>query len=448
MPRSSPSVASRRSRNRGSVVIAVLIMAMMIVTTVTLYLRNAVQEMKYAERTFAMQQCVNLAEMGAEQAFWSLNNDNWSEWTELAADRFYRTYIPEDGENPIYVYVDKSDESDVWLASGSEIDVTGGSIEKQLFIRLGKRSMFGNGLMAKEHIILDGSQINIDSYNSDAGAYHVTNNRGDKGAVASVSMALGSVVVQNADILGYVATGGSAPQVGMFGTIKGFDTADSIKVDPTRVSTDFYANIPDVSMPSTTGAKTSLGPSFLGSLFLGALGSSDTYDLNSLNIKESLSLFVLGEVGIVLDTDLTIGGNLVVLPGASLTLYLNGDANITGLGLVNLSGKPENLLIYGTASEGESQDINLLGLISTSAVIYAPNADITMKSILGIEGIYLGSIVAKNITIEGKYSFHYDEALKDFSPTNTYRMLEWSEIITSSDHFPLKEPNQLALHTP
>ncbi|WP_309387392.1 DUF7305 domain-containing protein [Cerasicoccus frondis] len=426
------------NQHRGSVVIAVLIMAIMVVTTVSLYLRNAVQEMKYAERTFALQQSINLAEMGAEDAFLAINTDNWSGWSELAHDCFYRNYSTEHSGEQIYVYVDRTDHSDIWMTAGSEIDVTGNSVEKQIYIRLGYRSLFQNGLTAKNNIIMNGNQIKVDSYNSDKGQYHHTNNRNDNGSVASRSVEVDSVVVQNADIFGYVATGGSEPKVGSQGSITGFDTPNGVQIDSNRVSTDFYADLPDVTMPVNTGVMTSLS-----SYFLGSSGSSTNYLLNGLNIKNNTALYVLGQVGLVIDTDITIGGDLIVFPGAKLTLYLKGDANISGLGIVNLSGKPENLVIYGTATQDKGQTIRLSGAAAMAAVIYAPNAEMELKGGGNNKGVFYGAVVAKNISIKGNYDFHYDEALKDFSPDKTYQMLEWRELSAAKDRYPLKFPDSL-----
>ncbi|WP_309387386.1 DUF7305 domain-containing protein [Cerasicoccus frondis] len=412
----------------------------MIVSTVTLYLRNAVQEMKYSERTFALQQSINLAEMGAEDAIWAMNNDDWSGWTELASDRYYRNYRPSGNEDNVYVYIDTQVKSNVWLATGSEVTVTSGSVEKQLYIRLGYRSMFANGLTAKNQVLMNGNQVSIDSYDSTNGAYNSATNYNDGGSVASTSVEVDSVSIQNADVLGYVSTGGAYPKVGSQGSIKGFNTPNGQKIDPTRVAQDFYAEFPDVSVPSTSGAHYSVSGSTMG-----ASGLDTTYAFYDMTIGSNSTLYVEGNVTLVVADDLRVRGQMILMPGATLKVYVKDDLEVGGNGILNLNGKPEDLQIYGTANY--SQDIDLHGNGALNAVVYAPNANLALKG-GGNSGVFYGAAVAESIEIKGNYEFHYDEALKDFSPDKTYQMLEWRELTAANDRYPLKTPTSLTTYTP
>ncbi|WP_309399670.1 DUF7305 domain-containing protein [Cerasicoccus maritimus] len=430
----------RWQSRRGSVVIAMLIIALVIISTVTLYLRNAVQEMKYSERTFALQQSINLAEMGAEEALYALNNEDWSSWTELANDRYYRAYSPNSGSDKVYVYVDAQTTSNVWLATGSEVDVSNGSVEKQLYIRLGYRSMFANGLTAKNQVLMNGNQISVDSYFSTSGAYNATTNVNDGGSVASASVEVSSVVLQNADVLGYVSTGGAYPEVGSQGSITGYDTPSGTKIDDSRVAQDFYAEFPNVSQPDTSSAYTSLsGP------FVGIAGFETTYHFHDLYIGSKGTLYVYGDVNLVLDDDIKVRGEIVVMPGASLKLYIGDEADIGGNGVLNINGVPEDLQIYGTATN--EQEIYLHGNGALSGIIYAPNAELALKG-GGSSGVFYGAAVADTIELKGNYEFHYDESLKDFSPDETYQMLEWRELTAATDRYPLKTPSSLTTYTP
>lgn len=439
-----PYATAGRHTEKGSVVISVLLLTLVIVSTVTLYLRNAVQEMKYSERTFALQQSINLAEMGAEEAIWAINNSDWTGWTELATDRYYRAYAPTNSStDKIYVYADTQQSSDIWIATGSEVGVTGGSVEKQLFIRLGYRSMFANGLTAKNQLRFNGNQVNVDSYFSANGAYDPTNNRNDGGSVASTSVEVDSVVIQNADVLGYVSTGGAQPKVGAQGSITGFSTPSGQKIDPTRVARDFYAEFPDVTTPSTAGATTTIT-----SWTLGSSGTETVYHFHDFYVPNGYAFTISGDVTMVLDDDLKVRGSIYVPDGSKLTIYVDDEMDIGGNGIVNINGKPENLQIYGTnQSTSNLQSMDLHGNGALAAIIYAPNANLSLKG-GGGSGVFYGAAVAHNITINGNYDFHYDESLKDFAPENTYQMLEWRELTAAADRYPLTTPGSLTTYTP
>lgn len=427
--------------HRGSVVIAVLLMALIIVSTVTIYLRSAVQEMKFSERTFALQQSINLAEMGAESAINSLNNDDWSAWQELATDQYYKSFTPTGSTDIIYTFVNMTDPTNVWIATGSEVDVSNDVVSKQLYIRLGYRSMFANGLTAKNQIMMNGNQIDIDSYNSANGPYNVTTNRNDGGSVASVSVAVNTVLIDNADILGYVSTGGSNPRVGPNGSIRGFGSPSGTKIDASRVSKDFYADFPGITTPSTSGAQTSFS-----SAFVGTTGASTKYYFNNLAVTSSQTLYVMGDVEIIVEEDMDVKGSVYVMPGSSLTLYVKDDLAVGGNGVMNLTGKPENFIIYSPENPSRNQTIKIHGNGALSAVIYAPDADLELKG-GGSSGVFYGAAVADSITLTGNYDFHYDEALKDFSPEENYRMLEWRELTAATDRYPLKSPMALVAST-
>lgn len=430
-------VSLRETPRRGSVVIATLLFAIVLLSALTLYLRNATQEMLYAERTFALQQAMNLAESGAEEAVCSLHLDDWSAWTEVAGKRYHRTLSIGGSTDLVNVYLDKQKNNDIWLVSASEVDVSNGAVEKQLFIRLKYRSMFANGLTAKNRVLFNGNQAYVDSYNSNNGAYDWSRNRNDNGSIASNSVEVNSIILQNADVLGYVATGGSQPKLGPQGSITGFGTASGVKVDSSRVATDFYSDFPDVDHPDYPSALTS--PS---GFVMGSSGTKTYYEMEELSISSSNTLYVMGDVSLAVEDWVDIKGNLVILPYSKLTLYVKGDLTAGGNGIVNYTGKPENMLIYGTAKEGESQEIKLHGNAAMSGVVYAPNAELSLRG-GGSSGSFFGAAVAKNITINGTYAYHYDEALKDFSPDAQYRMVEWRELSAASDRLPASEPAKM-----
>lgn len=122
-------------------------------------------------------------------------------------------------------------------------------------------------------------------------------------------------------------------------------------------------------------------------------------------------------------------------------MFVSGDVKISGNGAANtpeggvvngnsgLYGKPIDLCIYGTAQAGQSgptQTIDICGNGRLAAVVYAPNAAVSIKG-GGNSGVIYGAIVGQTITMNGNGCFYYDEDLRDLDSQSGYRMVSWRE---------------------
>ncbi len=155
---------------------------------------------------------------------------------------------------------------------------------------------------------------------------------------------------------------------------------------------------------------------------------------DDLSLKASSTLRIKGPVIIVMDTDksVTVAGNaqIEVTATGSLALYTDGDVKIGGTGMVNATTIPSNLIIYGTDPVPNGQTITLSGTSDLQAVIYTPNANLTLSGTNSTSG----SVVANQINVSGTVSFHYDEALED-SPDGdqTLQMSSWREMVSEAE---------------
>ena len=66
---------------------------------------------------------------------------------------------------------------------------------------------------------------------------------------------------------------------------------------------------------------------------------------------------------------------------------------------------------------------------SLTAVVYAPNGDVTLNG----NGDMMGAVVARNITLTGNAAFHYDESLADFGADMPYGVVRWRELDQADD---------------
>jgi len=414
---------------RGSAMIGVLMMVLVVASLIGLYLRSATQELEHAYRSVWLQHAVNLAEAGLEEAFWSLNRGDWSGWKAHNGHLVKRIEMEGQAneQHTITVKVGGIAAGNPRVVAEGRITRHGVTIQKQIEMTMSRRGLFANGLTSRNQVRFAGNNASVDSYDSRDGPYDLSNNRNDRGSVASVGVTVDAVTVQNANILGFVATGGMDPIVGPNGSIRGWNSPVGTNVDPDRVSTDFYQDFPEVTAPSTSGASTS----YTG----GTIGSPNTnsvYVMDTVNVGNNQSLRVHGDVTLVVN-QLTVRGELTIGPNSSLTIYLEEDMSVGGTGIVNESATPSRVVIYGTNPDPEGQEIKLHGQGVMHAAIYAPNALVSLRGGGGGTGRLLGAVVGYDIFTNGTYWFSYDEALADFGSDGLYRLGSWREMVRPED---------------
>ncbi len=487
---------NRIKSQRGSVLIVALLFSAIIAIALTTYMQLAGTSMKIANRAFYNNGAMNLAENGLEEAMYCINqlttnsNYTWPGWsnngTGSSSDAWRQfptsgTYSYDQNTTGIvrvFVYNYKGDSAPKIVAR-STITLGGAastSIEKWIEVTLSKTSKFANGLVAKNSIVFNGTNTSVDSWNSDpdnssatAAIPYSAGVRSDNGSVGSISVSVGAVLVKQADVWGYVSTGGSNPTsaVGSNGSVLGTDsvydasTWTSTNVDPTRVSTDFSATFDAVTVPTQTANKTTITytdvPVINSDTILpattGAYAASPSddgyyyYRTTKIDLTNE-TLSITGKVVLVLtdtDTAIDVGGGSGVISvaktGGSLITYGPGDVKLAGNGVSNgtdtsgdgsisdsEAGQPIQFQFWGTKTSG-TQNITITGNGTFSGIIYAPQGSVTING----NGSVSGSVVANNITLSGNANFHYDESLGNFGGNNPYRVSKWKELTTSTD---------------
>lgn len=461
------SFAHSRSE-RGSLLIVAMILSAVIGISIASYLSLARTGMQISDRALHSNAAMNLAENGLEQAVYAINKKistpsyDWaaSAWTISGANarQKWTTSLGQGatGETRAYVYGYAGTSPTIVARSlVTPGGATSPAIEKWVYVQLRKTSKFANGLVARESVTFNGNNASVNSWNSEKNddgtpraspAPYSDALKHDKGSVGCVSVAVDAILVQNADIWGYASTGGAAPQVGSNGLIGPFGTTPGTK-DPSRVSTDFSANLDPVSEPGGGVAHlpiTHNGGAGTQSLpyTLGTNGVASTWRMTSISGQGGAEkiLTIRGDVTIILTASagsnaLTMTGNagIVIQPGASLTIYTEGDVALGGNGIANggttaaSANQPKNFQIWGTrTTTGQSIDIAGNGVLS--GIVYAPNANVTIRG----NGDVLGSVVGNNITLVGNAAFHYDESLADMDGSNPFRISKWQELTTQA----------------
>jgi hypothetical protein len=420
---------------RGSILLVTLILSLGLAIFLGSYVKLATGTFRMSDRSFFANGCLNLAEAGLEEALYALNNADWTGWTKNGVN-MNRTIANVDmgqgatGSIKVRVFEYASDISPRVVAEGRANLNSGPQVIKQIEIVANTKSYWANGMVAKNTITFNGGPTYVDSFDSADPAhsnfgFYDYSKRKDNGHVGSVSVGIGAVSVGNAEIWGYVATGGSAPTVGGSGKIHGADTPAGVDIDPNRIRTDFTANFETIAAPAASFDH--IYTDVEGTQVLGALGSTSVIKASAIRNNSGEVTTILGDVTMVVSGEIDVKGAILVEPTSRLTVYVEGDIDIGGSGALNATGLSKNLVIYGTSTTTQTMGIGGSGALA--AAIYAPNADLELKGGGGaIAGHFMGSAVANNVVLSGNFKYHYDEDLANLSSTGVYTVGEWREL--------------------
>lgn len=442
-------ISSRFPRSeRGAVLIVAMLLAAIIAISLGTYMKLSINSLRLADRTFYANAAMNLVEMGIEEAMWSYNEDRtsgsgWTAWntsTGNTARNTFGTYnYSGNVTGVVKVYVtDRTGlgASPLIIAKSTITLPKGAPIEKWIEITLTKRSKFALGLVAKDSITFSGNNASVDSWNSDPdkdpstpAIPYSSGVANDSGSIGSVNVS-STISVNNADIWGTAAVGGSslsAIGVGPNGRVGPFGTP-SRTLDPNSVSTDFTANLEDVTAP-TSGTTISAINSTTSI-------SGGTWRIPSITLNGTKQLNIAGNVTIIITAtagtagiSVTGNGGINLAAGATLKIYSEADVNISGNGLLNLNSQPQSFQLWGTSTSSVPQDIKIAGNGTLSGLCYAPNSSLTING----NGDVCGSFVAGTISVTGNAAFHYDEALENFDTDNPYGIVKWRELTSAAD---------------
>ncbi|HVT71832.1 MAG TPA: hypothetical protein VHD61_01740 [Lacunisphaera sp.] len=437
-------------RTRGTVLIVALLLMAVIALAITSYMNLSLGSARLAHRGFQQSAAFNLAEAGAEEALWSLNRatarqpDAWTGWTVAgsAAKRIFDHFdFGSNTTGSVRVLVDNysfTGATNPRLIAQSTIQALNQPpVTKMIEVDLRRRTRFSASLMARQTVTFSGTNTSVDSWNSDpdndpatAPVDYSADTRNDHGSVASVSIDNTAVLVNQANIWGYVYTGGAAPQVGTQGSITGRNTAAGVQVDPTRVATDFSADFPTVTAPADGTPLASIGSS------LGTAGQATKWRCNSVALSGNDTLTIYGDVTLVLTAGsgahaLEVTGNaaIVITANSSLVVYAEGDILIGGKGLANNNVRPGTVAFYGTNTSDAGQAVHIAGKGALRAVAYAPNAELQING----NGDVMGAFVARTIKVTGNAAFHYDESLANAGSDMPFGVSTWREITDAGE---------------
>lgn len=418
-----------RTRERGSALLTAIIFSFVVVTLLGSYLYLTTSEYRISTRSYLLGASFNLAEGGLDRALYALYKNDKSGWRS-GTDGEGRTYWAQrfgsydlGGNIRGYINVvilNPTGSAPEIFSEGEAVGHIAGHMKKQIYAALNSGFYpFLNGFNSKQGVVLKGNNVIFDSYDSRIGNYGLGNINSDI-TVSTISVESDAIDVGNADIYGYVATGGGQPNVGPRGSITTY--AHPGKVDNSRITTDFYAEFPNVSAPVLNSPSTSIPAS-------GTIMGGD-YQLASWSMGGLSSLLINGDTRIVVDGNISLSGNasVQVADGATLQIYVKGNAAIGGNGILNSSQVPAQLLVFGTNTTEGGQTLSIRGNGYLASAVYAPNAVVSLNG-GGTSGRVFGAVAAYDAKLVGNSHFSYDEALEDYNLGGAgYQVDKWVEL--------------------
>jgi len=324
----------------------------------------------------------------------------------------------------------------IMMADMSGAAATQGVMARGIRVNTGRNALFSKGLVAKGQINLNGNNIATDSFDSTDptysgvnGAYDATKHKAN-GDIATNSGLTNSVNVGGADILGHISTGpGGSVSIGANGSVGDLTWASAghSGAQPGSVKDDMNVNFPDSPTPPSGGTSMSSGGTVNGVTYDHVLGNG-VYQEPSLSMSGNANILVTGtNVVLYVTGNVSLSGNAYIqlATGAKLTMYVGGTStDIGGNGVLN-SGFAANFYYYGLTN---NTSINMHGNAAFTGVIYAPQADMTMGGGGNSTYDFVGAAIAKTVSMNGHYNFHYDEALNKYGPSKGFIVTSWNEM--------------------
>lgn len=460
--------ASFARRERGTVLIVILMFAFIIALSLGTYLKLSSVSLNVSQRNFYDNSAMNLAETGLERALYCLNqnqvsgqtlanawpsSDGWSTnpTTHIATATFPGFNLGPNTTGSVKVYVRNYDlpaGSTVVLVSNSTVTLGDGGPPLQKFIEvtLAKRNMFA-GLVAKNSLRGD-SNLKVDSWastNPSTGAYTPYSSGLAKaaGPIGVVSTSNGALNVgDNPVIYGTVNTGGGT--VSKTGSAKLANTVGGSGWNTGLENKSFTYTFPAITVPapstvnnittsitaSTTFPRVGDVPASDGKYYYNfSSGAGINYSSGTMTIKQPVVFLMTNHNGvnaIHTSSAATFTYGTGAGDNGSFTVYTNGNINFDSGANWFQNKAPVNTAIYGT--NPTSQTFITRGGGTFYGSIIAENATINFDSGTNI----MGAFCCKDMTLLGGVNFHYDESL-GMVGGGGYKVTKWKELQSATE---------------
>ena len=382
----------RKSQETGAalslVVVAVILLTLMGMALLNLGLQGRLSAIRVTQGIQARWS----ADAGLVKAVVEMNNKLTAKtWSDISMPAVTNEVLFQSDQSFNY-QVDKDGSGNYTVTSTG----MAGPATKRVYATMGLKGLFDSAILVKDRISLMPNTL-VAGYNSGDATDTDFDLKIGTASTAADSIPIGPGTVIEGDV--FVGVEGDPNTViGSGGTITGqkFTLHEEL---------DFPVIIPP-PLPDTGTALSATGTT----ITLDPTGSG-TY--SEINLSQSGIVEIQGGdvvLHITGDIDLGNGCEVIVRPGSSLTLYIDGDirADNSG-GFNNQAGIVKDFQLFATGTEEQVFDMKAKS--SIFGTIYAPDVDILMYAKTEMRG----AIVGRNVEFKSGGVFYYDEALRDVS---------------------------------
>ena len=349
---------------------------------------------------------IPVAEAGIEEAFthlrYSPTNRASNGWT-FVDDHYHKSRVL--GRSWYEVTISTNWDPIITARGGIRAPGQTNYIVRTVRVTATNDPMFSAAIEAIDGIWFNGNGVTINSYDSRDPDYSGADGRYDPLKFkdqGKVVCHYGPFDMGNAKIYGHVETGEESALTrnanGVVGS-KVFILNGGSGIEPGWHTTTTSSEFSNVEVPAAGGGL----PPRDGNRYV-FTNSNVTYSTDVLQggvtVKGSnVTLIVNRNFGV---------SDFVVEVGASVVLYVNaGDADLGGIKNKNL--RAESFQYYGLQ---DNVSITMRGNGSFTGVLFAPSAMLQIGGGGNDEVDFLGAIIARMVKVNGKMTFHFDEAVK------------------------------------
>ena len=454
-------------RQRGSLLIATMLIAAVIGLGLTGYIVLSRNALKLAHRSLFMQDALNLAEAGLESALYCFSQLQgvstptsiqavWSGWTISSGTNVATRTLPsfnrdQNAVGVVKIYVkgcDGSDPDPCVIAQATITPFDGSPpIVKIIEANFGKNSYFTNGLVATggsapssntTYISISGP-VTADSYKSGGTKKFTTTNQ--LTGNFSVGLAAGRISVSSGKTLGingdlYVSSASTSVPSSV--TYSGTRYNDFKSVFPMPAFPEYSAGTPVFTDPRRGRRRRSRTNNALAETLprSGDVAAEDGryyYFCNSATIR-NLTVQPNKKVTIVgTNTKIDIGnsGRLRINSGASCEFFVDGTINVSGT--IDSGDWAGALRFYSSTADDCTIDTKITSA-NVYLCVYAPLADLRFRALNDTtQDTIVGSFVGRSIAISQRMRFIYDESLATEDSGRVWTLNAWSEISERAD---------------
>jgi len=398
------------SYKKGFVLLGVLLVSMAFIIIIIPIISWTANEYSWSMRSFMRLKALNLADAGAESAIWEIfhNGAAFTTWQgtnpkTLALNNFKDNDNLSSGDIEV-IALNTSPGNYLITSTGHVPASPNRKVKKTVKVKVFPHSLFNNAVFGKTSVSITGN-AGIDSYDSSVGLYSSLNAGDDADIGSDGSLSIGGSGYVSGDVF-----------IGPDGSVTG-DTSSHVSGETFYSGND--VELDPVTVPDYLSSLSSMGVLSLGStdelLLPGGLYRYDGISLTSKSV-----LTIGGGSKIYVEGGFSITAQAQVITGPDVDIYIGGNGSFTGQGIVNTSGYPDNLSIYGV---GSGTSFSFSGTSDFYGTIYAPWSGISLSG----NSAFFGAVVGDTVSMTGSMKFHYDEVLSRVPSGTGYDIAYWQE---------------------